>query len=454
MSAVCRQPSHAAMVVLVVAALVSACGGPAPSSSTAPTELTVLEWQPKRAQVIEGLIPGFEAAMAAAGTPIDVQLEALDLADGDFRTEIEARYEAGEAPDVTSYPTAWVPDLAAAGNLADLGPFVGAWSDWTEHVYPILRERATAADGRIWGVPRGATVIQLFYRRDVLTERGISTEQPASWAALVERMVALRDRMDRPPILIPAGRSWGGGTFDEGFINLMLGTRSELYDEPSGRWVVRSPGLAAVFGLYETLTRERLLPVAPLLEADPWEPTKYQTFPDGDLAVVTQGTWGWRFDWGPEGRRPIPDLDDRVSTWAFPTEAAGEPFVWAAEAWAWTITAASRVPDAAWSFIRHLSTGAALAADLVAVGNLSPRDDIAEVAPYRDEPHLVADERLIPIGRSFTPRPGIDRIQAAIGEVTEGIITGALTAEAAADRFEQLATEALGAARVVASPGG
>jgi ABC-type glycerol-3-phosphate transport system substrate-binding protein len=417
-------------------------------------EISLLEWQPKRAQVIEGLLPGFEAEMAAAGTPVRVVLEALDLPDGEFRTEIEQRYAAGSPPDVTSYPTAWVPDMAAAGYLTDLAARVAGWPDWHDHVYPILRQRATAADGRVWGIPRGATVIQLFYRRDVLIERGVSTEQPTSWTALIERMTELRGLMDRPPILIPAGRTWGGGTFDEGFINLMLGTGSDLFDPATDRWVVRSPGLDAVFGLYERLTRERLLPVAPLLQPEPWEPTKYQTFPDGDLAVVTQGSWGWRFDWGPEGRRPIPDLDERVATWAFPTESGGDPFVWAAESWGWTISAASTEADAAWALIRHLSTGEALAADLVAVGNLSPRDDIADVAPYRDEPHLVTDERLIGIGRSFQPRPGIERIQAAVGEVTEGIITGALSADEAADEFERLATELLGADRVMSAPDG
>ncbi len=200
--------------------------------------------------------------------------------------------------------------------------------------------------------------------------------------------------------------------------------------------------------MYQTLTEDRLLPVAPLLEPQPWEPTKYQTFPDGDLAVTTQGSWGWRFDWGPEGRRPIEGLDDRVATWRFPTESGEAPFVWAAEAWGWTISAASPHPDEAWRLIRWLSTGEPAARDLVAVGNLSPRDDLSAVAPYRDDAHLIADEKLMIDGRSFTPRIGIESAQSAVGTVTEGIITGRLDAAAASDEFERLMTSALGADRV------
>jgi multiple sugar transport system substrate-binding protein len=294
--------------------------------------------------------------------------------------------------------------------------------------------------------------MQLFYRRDVLEANGVSIDQPGTWAALLDRMTELRSRMDRPPILIPAGSSWGGGTFDEGFINLMLGTRSELYDAATDRWVIRSPGLDSVFAMYERLTRDGLLPVSPLLDPTPWEPTKYKTFPDGDLAVVTQGTWGWEFDWGPQGRRPIDHLHERVATWAFPTEAGDPPFVWASEAWGWTVSGASRQPDEAWELVRWLSTGEAAAADLVAVGNLAPRDDLVDVAPYRDVDYLVDEERLLAIGRSFQPRVGIAEIQRAVGTATEAVITGEATGPEAAELFARLATKSLGRDRVTEAP--
>lgn len=441
-----------AIVALAIVALVAACGG-GPSSPAIPVRISLLEYQPKRAQTVERLLPAFEATMASRGTPVRVDLESLDLTDEQFKALISERYAQHDPPDVTSYPSGWVPDFAAAGDLADLTARVAAWPDWAAHFYAVLRERALGQDGRIDGIPRGATVIQLFYRRDILEQYGISTALPRTWADLLTRMIELRDRMDAPPILIPAGTSWGDGTFDEGFINLLLGTDSPLYDDASHRWIVRSPGLTDVFRFYATLAADHLLPVGPLLQPEPWQATKYKTFPDGQLAVTTQGTWGWTYDWGPNGRAPIGDLYHDVATWEFPSERSdGQPFVWAAEPWDWTISSATAHADAAWQLVRWLSTGEAAATDLAAVGNLAPRDDLSSLSPYRDQPELIQEEQLIRVGRSFLPRVGIDHIRDAVGVATQGILTGELTGDEAASTFARLATEALGAASVMDLP--
>lgn len=438
------RPWRLRVTAAAIGAAAIACALDPDPARVDPVTVTHLEWQPARAAVVADLIPAFEAAAAGQGRPVRIRLEETDLADAPFRVELERRYVDGRGPDVTSFPTAWAPDLAAAAHLLDLRARVDAWPDWGTHVYPVLRDRARQVDGSVVGIPRGATVIQLFYRRDVLEAFEVSTEQPRTWAELLARMRTLRDAMGLPPLLIPAGTNWEGGTFDEGFINLLLGTESELYDDAGDRWVVRSSGLTSVFRLYGTLVRERLIPVAPLLEPEPWEPTKYQTFVDGDLAVVTQGTWGWTFDWGPNGRRPIPELEERVGTWAFPVERHGEPFVWAAEPWVWAIARTSSQPDAAWAWIQWLTTGDALARDLVAVGNVAPRDDIRDVSPYAEQPVLLREEARLAIGRSFRPQVGFDAVRAAVAAATQGILLGELSGDEAAEQFARDVTRELG----------
>jgi multiple sugar transport system substrate-binding protein len=435
-----------AAVTIAVASLGS-CRG-----SDEPVRLTLLEHQAQRVALLEELVPRFERETAAAGRPIEVELLSGGGSDAEFRGQLEELYRSGRGPDLTSYPSAWVPDFAARGWLLDLTDRLAAWPDWTGHFHPVLRDLATDEDGRIHAVPRGATIIQLFYRRDVLEAAGVSTEQPADWDALVERMVELRDAIDRPPILVPAGRSWGQGSFDEGFINLMLGSGSPLYDETTDRWVVDSPGLRAVFGLYERLVRERLLPVAPLLGPEPWRPTKYQTFPDGDLPVVAQGTWGWTFDWGPAGTRPIPNLFERVATWRWPARER-PTFVRVLPTWSWAIAASSRRPAEAFELLAWLSSGEPAAAHLANVGEIAPRDDLDTVAPYREQAHLLREEaELLAMGRAFHPRPGIDAVASAVGEATEGILRGELTGDEAAELFGRLVREALGPDRVTAAP--
>lgn len=417
------------------------------SAAPVPVTLTVLEHQQLRADVLKKLLPQFEAAMAAQGKNIKVNLVENILPDDQFKTKLTLDYSTGNAPDVTSYPGSWTPDFAAAGYLLDLTSRLNAWTDWQQYFYKVIRDRSVQADGKVYSMPRGANTMELFYRKDVLQKYGISTDQPTSWADLIDRMVALKAKTGQPPILFPAGTSWGGGTFDEGFIHVFLGTGGQLYNDATGKWVVKSQALTDAFGFYATLTKDGLLPVQALLNPNPWQPTKYVAFPAGDLAVTTQGTWGWTYDWGPNGAKPIPDIFNKVATWAFPSQS-GPPFVWAAENWMWTISAKTQYPDEAFALLQWLNSGQALAEDVVAVGSASPRDDIQSLAPYSQAQYLIDAEKQLAVGKTFLPRPGIDKIQQAVGKATEDIISGKMTGAQAAAEFTKMATDLLGADKV------
>jgi multiple sugar transport system substrate-binding protein len=461
-----NRPLRAAAAAIAAALSVAACAGgaspspvpsapggspqgtaAAPSSSAPAITLTVLEHQQLRADVLKELLPQFEQYMASKGQNVHVNLVTDILPDDQFKTKITLDYSTGNAPDVTSYPGSWVADFAASGYLLDLTDRVTAWPDWNQHFYPVIRERSVQSNGKIYSLPRGANTMELFYRKDVLQRYGVSTDQPTSWQDLIDRMIELKQKMNKPPILYPAGTAWGGGTFDEGFIHVFLGTGGKLYDDTTGKWIVKSQALTDAFTFYYNLTKNGLLPVQALLNPNPWQPTKYVAFPAGDLAVTTQGTWGWTYDWGPKGAAPIPDLFSKVATWAFPAES-GPPFVWAAENWMWTISAKSAHPDEAFQLLQWLTSGEALAKDVVAVGSAAPRDDIQSIAPYSQAQYLIDAEKQLSAGKTFLPRPGIDKIQQAVGQATEDILLGKANGQQAADEFARLATQLLGPDKV------
>ena len=170
--------------------------------------------------------------------------------------------------------------------------------------------------------------------------------------------------------------------------------------------------------------------------------------------ITTQGSWGWIYDWGPAptGARPIPDIFNKVITWAFPSKAENDTFVWAAEDWMWTVSAKSKHPDEAFAFLQCISSGVPLATDIAAVGNLAPRDDIQTVEPYASMPYLIDMEKLLPTGRSFKAQVGIDKIQQAVGDATEQLLLKATDGPGAAALFAQEATDLLGAENVEAAP--
>jgi multiple sugar transport system substrate-binding protein len=119
--------------------------------------------------------------------------------------------------------------------------------------------------------------------------------------------------------------------------------------------------------------------------------------------------------------------------------------VWAAEDWMWTISAKSKHPDEAFALLKCLNTGAPLAMDVAAVGNLAPRDDIQTVAPYKDMPYLIKMESLLTTGRTFKAQVGIDKIQQAVGAATEQILLNKMDGNQAAEYFTKQATDLLGA---------
>ena len=73
-------------------------------------------------------------------------------------------------------------------------------------------------------------------------------------------------------------------------------------------------GLLETFKFYETLVQEELFQIDPMLAPTPHVIPKYQQFPAGDLAMETQGTWGWRFDYGPDGATPMDNITEKVGT--------------------------------------------------------------------------------------------------------------------------------------------
>ena len=450
-------PTPAASAASVGPTTAAATASP---SAAAPVELTLLEHQKPRQDVLAKILPMCEASLAKDGLNVKVKMTGDVVEDEQFRQNVTILYQGDSPPDITSYPGAWVPDFATAGYLLDITDKLAAWPDWSAHFYQVLRDRAKQADGKYYSMPRHGTVIEFFFRKDVLDANGISTAQPNSWQELIDRLTALHAKTNLPAITIPAGKTWGGGTFDEGFIHIFNGTGGKLYDDAAGKWIVKSQGLTDAFNFYATLQKGGLLPTKALLDPQPWQPTKYDGFTgttaDGKAIpvappITTQGSWGWVYDWGPAptGARPIPGIyDGKVDTWAFPSKAAGDNFVWAAEDWMWTISKKSKHPDEAFALLKCLNTGAPLAMDVAAVGNLAPRDDIGDIAPYKDMPYLIKMEKLLTSGRTFKAQVGIDKIQQAVGAATEQILLNKMNGDQAAAFFTQQATDLLGADKV------
>ncbi|QIS40756.1 extracellular solute-binding protein [Clavibacter capsici] len=434
----------AALVTGTVAVGLSACSSGGGSAEDGPVTITIMETKQTNIDAIGKVIPGFEAAMKEQGKDIKVDLIADQLTDEQFMTKMTQQLIAGQAPDVLDIGENMAIAWSSAGYLAPLDDYLEEWDGWS-HYYPAVKEAMTRQDGSIYSLPSGAGVLNLFIRQDVLTEVGVDTSQPATWDELIDRLVQVKERTGGTPIVIPAGTAWGGGTWGEGFQPLLGGTDTGYYDTETDTWDLESPGWLAVFELYAELVDKGLMPVEDLQNPNPWEPTKYEKFPEGEIQVAAQGTWGWKFDWGPEGATPIDGLDEKVTTWQFPGLRSGdEPYGWSSTGGGYAISEQSEKKDAAMEFIQYLSTGEPLAEQLTASGAASARDDLDDVAPYSNEPHLLQAGEDLADSVFVVTGDGTDQIGQAVASATELILSGKADGRQAYDAFVENATDLLG----------
>ena len=379
----------------------------------------------------------FNANMQAAGLPFRAVVNHGPATDNDYVIKINLDAASGQAADLTNVNYATYQDMVAASYLADITDMLNAWEEWPNYA-GVIKDQITVND-RIYGLS-GATTFTMFYRKDILEEAGISTDQPQTWEDFYDICENIVTATGATPAGIPAARPWGGGTWEEGFRHVWLGfaESNQIYDPADGKWIVRSDGLLSALQVYETLASNGWLTVEALLSPNPWEPIKYQGFVQGDVLVATGGDWQWEFDWGPNGANEIPDIFNKVDRWLFPS-AIGSPFPYSAATGPWAISATSPNIEGAFEFIKSSFTPEGSCAALeVYFGGPSAFSDYGDRCEFYNtaiDGKMAEAGATLANGRYLNTGPGESRIVEGIGLATENVISLAKTSEEAMEEF-------------------
>jgi multiple sugar transport system substrate-binding protein len=411
---------------------------PAPAAPTAVPITTLTFMRPDRAvenEVDQANVAAFNKKMEADGKPWRVQMLMGAATDNDYRAKMTIDAAAGNLADIAAVNGSDFADYVAAGYLLDLKPYFDKWPDWANY-YDVLKPFAVVG-GKTVGVPSAST-FTFFVRKDVLTTAGLPTDQPKTWDDFYKACDAIKGK-GIIPCGIPAATPWGGGTFDEGFRMVWLSFNGTIYDTSDNKWVVSSPNLLKALQVYETLAKNKYLDVQNLLSPNPWQPIKYQEFPQGKLAIVTGGDWQWTFDWGPKGATPIDGLFDKVMRWQFPSED-GKPFTYVDGQPGNAVSAKTSAPDGAAEFIEFTSGAQQVCAAMdIYIGGPSGRKDLPDVCPkYKT---IVGGKYFEASGFFDTGlhynfnQIGRERIVDGIAKATEAVITLKQTPQQAMDAF-------------------
>jgi multiple sugar transport system substrate-binding protein len=139
-------------------------------------------------------------------TGIDVKV--IEVATAEMFTKIMQEYRAGTgAYDALNVIPAWMPDLAQAGALEVLDPYVDKYGfrDELQKIAPTYRDNQMMVDGKIYGFPDDGDVFLYYYRKDIFEDAAIKDAYkvktgkdlavPKSWAEFSEVGQFLTDHL-------------------------------------------------------------------------------------------------------------------------------------------------------------------------------------------------------------------------------------------------------------------
>ncbi|MEO1222840.1 MAG: extracellular solute-binding protein, partial [Pseudomonadota bacterium] len=222
--------------------------------------IRIAEHRQARIDALNTVVPAIEESLG-----IEIEVIEYPAPERDYLTRLLTELRAGNAPDLFTAPRGQdVADMVASGYLAPITSDIQAWADY-DQLFDVAVELVTSYDGEIYVLPQMLNVQQIYFRRDILEEHGISTEQPTTWADLLDRAREIREVTGAYALLFPSGVTWGGGAFGEGFQYLMAGTPTPELASEDGTLNLRTDGVRDALNFYAELINDDLMPVQPLL---------------------------------------------------------------------------------------------------------------------------------------------------------------------------------------------
>jgi multiple sugar transport system substrate-binding protein len=198
----------------------------------------------------------------------------------DMVNDLARGIATGNSPDITYIDNPEVPLFASRGLLLDLAPYIEKSEVIkTEDIFPGPLSSVTW-EGGIYGIPRGANTIALYYNADMFKAAGLDPENPPkTWDELYEAAKALTDPSKNVYGLAFSAVGTEEGTFQ--FLPLVQMTGGD-YDN------INTPGAAEALNLWKKILDEKLASPDTLIRGQ-FDSTA--TFNSGNAAMAISGPW-------------------------------------------------------------------------------------------------------------------------------------------------------------------
>ncbi|MDR7813938.1 ABC transporter substrate-binding protein [Lacrimispora sp.] len=216
--------------------------------------VTITFWDenagPTRTPYYEELIKKFEESHPG------IKVEYVGLPWSDSKSKYDVAIQSGTTPDVGGITQSWLTDFIVKEAVIPLDDYFDKW-DQKDDMIPgyIHSQRDCAPDGKLYAINNTANIPVVWYRPDVLEEKGIDV--PKSWNDIFNTIEATTDKGNNI-----YGFSIRGGSGGTGALEMMMYSYSgisEMFDE-NGKSTVNDPSnvefVERLSSLYNVYTPE------------------------------------------------------------------------------------------------------------------------------------------------------------------------------------------------------
>jgi multiple sugar transport system substrate-binding protein len=321
---------------------------------------------------------------------------------------------------------------------------------WDKMFFPAVTESIKRKD-KIWGVPKNASGMGLWYRKDLFKQAGLPESwQPSSWDDVLTAARQIKNALpDVTPMQVNAGTAMGEATTMQGYYPVLASAGGWIYAGQQ-KWIAYSPAMLDALDFYKTVYLDERLGDARLQVLEDGRNRSFAQFRDGKIAMLWESDFFWRSVVAPGSEWAIPNRESVVGFAKIPARQPGkghrgQDFVTASGGIGFILNPNTKNPKEAWALLSLMFSKEMLIEFQKIEPRLRARDDVA----VPGDPVMTELSKLLPLTVVRPALPIYPRVSHAAQVATERVVSGEMTPQQAAEAYAREVTELAGPENVV-----
>lgn len=405
------------------------------------------------------VIPGFEKREKQKGLDAHVKFQGSGVDDEKYKTKLKLNLKSGGGPDIIAIDGIDLGGFAEADYVKPLSKVVGNdvpdWSGWDE-ISKTVQKGLSYQDKR-YGIPNGTDGRVLYFNKKLFKKAGLPTDwQPKSWDAIISAAKKLKTVSGITPTQINAGVPMGEATTTQGFLPLLAGTGTNIFDEKTKEWQGKTSNIVEVLKFYKKLYSDSKFGDAKMQLDKSGRDESFAQFSKGKIGILLESDYFWRSVVCPEKKTcsdtSMPDRDSTVGYARIPSTARSkgvnnQDFVSISGGTGWVLNPSTKYPQQAWDLLTYMQSKKSQIALSKKQTRITARDDVNRSTLANDKLLTYISNKVLPLTVYRPSNENYEAVSQAIQQATADVVSGK-SPETAAKTYQKSVKKAVGAKHV------